>query len=269
MKLTIFKKSIQMLFAFIFCMISAHLAANETPDQKNIARYLELNEKYPHAFGPNGDWKKGEIELVLDLPTMMKIQTQFHQPVGVVAEDRFWIWIRDAIILPTGEYNTYNRFISQKGLNGPAGVVVLAVNPNNDILVNLIYRHATRNWEIELPRGGRDKGETTLAAAKREVKEETGYIITDIFPLGTITTDSGIFTNFLEVFFAKIDKLENTSRDDEEVIATVITLSKNKVLDIFCDGKLEIVVNGQKITAYCRDSFFAYALLLAEKKGLL
>lgn len=261
-----FQKSKQLVFALT---ILSSLCANEMPKQSSVSKYLELHALYPQALGPKGDWKMGEIELVWDLPTMMKIQAQFAQPVGIVAEDRFWIWVRDAIILPSGKYSTYNRFFPKKGLDGPAGVVILAVTPHQEILVNLIYRHATRSWEIELPRGGRNLGETAEVAARREVKEETGYKVIEILPLGTVATDSGILSNCLRVFFAQIDKLEEVERDEEEAILSVVTLPKNKVIEIFCDGQMEFVVNGQRVIVSCRDSFFAYAILLAEKKGLL
>lgn len=261
------KKFLVLSVVFVFCNTSC--SANEIQNQKNITRYLELYETYPQTFGPMGDWKKGEMELVVDLPTMMKIQAQYAQPVGIVAEDTYWIWIRDAIILPSGESTAYNRFIPKCGLDGTGAALVLAVTPNNEILVNLIYRHATRSWEIELPRGTRKKGESTEMTAGRGVKEETGYRISEILRLGILATDSGQCTNFIEAFFAKIDKLEEPNRDKEAAIASVMTLSKDKVIDVFCKGQMELVVNGQKITAYCRDAFFAYAVLLAEKKGLL
>ncbi|MDR3624311.1 MAG: NUDIX hydrolase [Chlamydiales bacterium] len=257
------------IFCFAIIILTKSFSGNLLANEQSITRYLELYEQYPEAFGPKGDWKKNEMELIDDLQVMRAIQKQFNQPVGIVAEDRFWLWIRDALILPSGEHTTYNRFLSKKGLDGPAGVVVLAVTPNNEILVNLIYRHATRSWEIELPRGGRNKGETSEAAARREVKEETGYKVTKILPLGTIAVDSGVFTNYLKAFFAKIGEVEETTRDDEEIIASNLLLSKDHVIDIFCAGKTELIVNKQKITAYVRDPFFAYALLLAEKKGFL
>lgn len=251
------------LLLFIF---SIHA---ENFDQKNIVRYLELYKLYPKALGSKGDWKRGEMELIWDLPTMVKMQEKFNQPIGIVAEDRFWIWIRDAIILPSGDRTTYNRFIPRKGLSGPGSVVVLAITPKKEILVNLIYRHATRDWEIELPRGGGDANETAEQAAKREVEEETGYVIESIQHLGKVAADSGIFTNFLDVFFAKIDKSVDIKREKEEVIASVMALPKNQIEDLFCKGQKTFVVKGQKITAYCRDAFFAYALFIADKKGLL
>ncbi len=57
-------------------------------------------------------------------------------------------------------------------------VVVLAVDDSGAeprILLERQYRHAARQFLWELPAGRIDKGERELAAAKRELLEETGY----------------------------------------------------------------------------------------------
>ena len=59
-------------------------------------------------------------------------------------------------------------------------VVMLAVderkNPADpDVILERQYRHAAGQFLIELPAGSRDPGEAPLAAAKRELIEETGY----------------------------------------------------------------------------------------------
>jgi len=59
-------------------------------------------------------------------------------------------------------------------------VVILAVdeskNPNDpDVILERQYRHAARQFLLELPAGRVEPGESTLAAAKREMIEETGY----------------------------------------------------------------------------------------------
>ncbi|MBF8263533.1 MAG: pyrophosphohydrolase including oxidative damage repair enzyme [Parachlamydiales bacterium] len=236
---------------------------------QNIDRYLELFEKYPKDLGPVGDWTKGEMQLILDPSTIIKIQSQYGDPLGVVAEDKYWMWLRDAIILPNGKCTGYNRFFPKHGLNCTHLVATLAITPNKELLVNLIFRHATRSWEIELPRGGANRGETPANAAAREVKEETGYTVAEIIPLGAVAMDSGISSAIGHVFFARTNGIEKTQREDEECISTVMTLPKDKAIEIFCQGQMECTVNGQKITAFCRDSYFAYALLMAEKKGLL
>src|ERR1017187_6360680 len=59
-------------------------------------------------------------------------------------------------------------------------VVILAVderiNPADpDVILERQYRHAAGQFLIELPAGTRNPGEAPLAAAKREMIEETGY----------------------------------------------------------------------------------------------
>jgi ADP-ribose pyrophosphatase len=63
-------------------------------------------------------------------------------------------------------------------LRHPGSVVVLAVDESRrepHVLLEYQYRHAAEQFLWELPAGRVDEGETELAAAKRELLEETGY----------------------------------------------------------------------------------------------
>ena len=70
------------------------------------------------------------------------------------------------------ETTGYNRLFVKTGLGRKDGiccVAVLAVSKEKKYLVNLIFRHPTRNWEIELPRGGIDQGKTPWKVALKEL----------------------------------------------------------------------------------------------------
>src|SRR5690349_15579775 len=63
----------------------------------------------------------------------------------------------------------------------PGSVVILPVDTSTAtprVLLERQYRHASGSILWELPAGKIDPGEAALAAAKRELKEETGYTAT-------------------------------------------------------------------------------------------
>jgi len=79
---------------------------------------------------------------------------------------------RDEVIEPSG-VKVRRDIVRHSG-----SVVILAVDENQPeprILLERQYRHAVQDYLWELPAGRIDEGEAALAAAKRELHEETGY----------------------------------------------------------------------------------------------
>jgi ADP-ribose pyrophosphatase len=276
----------------VFCIVGVFLL--QLPifcqSQHAIDRYLELHNCYPVTFGEKGNWLQGEIETIFDYQTICKVQADYFQKflkkgvleeeadrrsqLGIIAEDAYWVWIREALLFPSGHCDIYNRFIPKGSLARAPGrsamcAVVLVQLPNQKIAMNLIFRNGTRSWELELPRGGIEPGEFSADAAKREVQEETGYLVDTVFHIGTYPMDSATCPQFFDAYFAKTEDLGDTAREKGEVIASVIALSKQEAKEALCKGQIEIEINGKKIVAFCRDYHMAYALLLAEMKGFL
>lgn len=57
----------------------------------------------------------------------------------------------------------------------PDWINVLALTPEREIVLVREYRHGTAEIALELPSGTVEPGEAPLAAAQRELREETGY----------------------------------------------------------------------------------------------
>ena len=69
----------------------------------------------------------------------------------------------------TGEAKTFQIAVS------PGGVAVLAVTDDGRLVMVEQFRHGTRALSLELPSGVVDDGESPEEAARRELREETGY----------------------------------------------------------------------------------------------
>jgi ADP-ribose pyrophosphatase len=57
----------------------------------------------------------------------------------------------------------------------PGAVAIAALDRSNEMLLVNQYRHAAGDWLLEIPAGRLEKDEAPLAAAQRELEEETGH----------------------------------------------------------------------------------------------
>lgn len=70
-----------------------------------------------------------------------------------------------------GERRTYRRLLGR----GHGAVVVVAMADADTVLLTREYACGLHRYELGLPRGRIDEGETPLQAADRELKEEAGF----------------------------------------------------------------------------------------------
>jgi len=194
--------------------------------------YLKLLSEHP-ALAARGE---GRIELILDPEGIGRVEAaqtarwvrkgipeeaaRFYSRVGIVTEGPYWIWIRDAVHFPGGAEGTYERLLWKKGLDGTSGVAVLPLLPDGKIVLNLNFRHATRSWEWEFPRGGLLANETEEEAVRRELEEETGWRAGEIERLGEIAPDSGCFGYTVPVYACLLERKGEPSPEETEAIET-------------------------------------------------
>lgn len=251
--------SLRFLWMLTFCIFSWNLtAATSTP---TLAPYLQLLAENPDVLGPKGNWKEGEIEILTDSAEVAAAEKATGRTVGLIVKDRYWVWLNDAVRFPSGKEGVYGRILWVQSLAGPAGAAVVCLLPDGKIVLNCNYRHATRSWEIELPRGCTNPGETAADTAKREALEETGMIVDSLICLGEVACDSGMTNSVIPVFCAKVVAQEKTAQEDSEAIEAILSLTIPQILQGVKDGEMNIAIRGKERKVKVRDPFLAYALL--------
>lgn len=110
----------------------------------------------------------------------------------------------------------------------PGSVVILALDGSKampQVLLERQYRHAAGKFLWELPAGRIDPGERVLAAAKRELQEETGYTSARWSRALRFYVSPGFLDEVMNVFLARdIQKGEAAPEEDERITVRLFPL---------------------------------------------
>lgn len=99
------------------------------------------------------------------------------------------------------------------------------------------YRGIIGKYLWELPAGKLSWKEEPSACAKREVAEETGYIVKNIRKIGMIYTTPGFCDEKIHIFSADCSEKRDTNKDWDEFI-TVKLLTRKEAVKLVRNGKL-------------------------------
>lgn len=80
-------------------------------------------------------------------------------------------------------------------IESPAWVNVVALTPNDELVMVRQFRQGSRVVTLEIPGGLVDPGESPEAAAARELIEETGYRAGRLESLGSLNPNPALFGN--------------------------------------------------------------------------
>ena len=108
-------------------------------------------------------------------------------------------------------------------------VNVVAVTPQNEIVVVRQYRFGVEKITTEIPGGMVDHGEDSHAAALRELKEETGYTSDEWLYLGSVEPNPALFNNACHMWHAKNATKTGEMQPDEGEDIVVATLTIDEI----------------------------------------
>lgn len=115
-------------------------------------------------------------------------------------------------------------------VDSPDWVNVVALTPDQRMILVRQFRYGTRDFSLEVPGGVIEPGEEPLIAGVRELREETGYTGAPARLLGSVHPNPALQTN--RCHFALVDQATETAPlawdEDEEI--EVVTMPVEDVL---------------------------------------
>ncbi|MFH1620764.1 MAG: NUDIX hydrolase [Patescibacteria group bacterium] len=125
-------------------------------------------------------------------------------------------WINlyiDKVLMPSGKIiEKYHQLDYPK-----ESITVLLLNTKSEICFIKSLRYTTQKIEWELPAGGVEKGEDVLAAAEREVMEETGFKTKALKLLYSYYPSNGMSNQNVHIVFGEVEDNKQVEFDTDEV----------------------------------------------------
>ena len=132
----------------------------------------------------------------------------------------------------TDEIVENGREMTRDVIRHNGSVVILAIDDSKSkrdplIVMERQYRHAAREYLLEVPAGKMEEGEDALAGAKRELLEETGYRAARWRKMVRYFASPGFLGEFLQIFLAEgLTRGEAQPEYDEQLEIELMPLSK-------------------------------------------
>lgn len=167
----------------------------------------------------------------------------------VVASNPYWDYVLDRRADRAGTLRDYHHVRTANSV-----MVVPRLAGDRFVMVRQ-WRLPVRGFSLEFPGGGVAPGESAGAAARRELREETGYDATTLKRLGRLHPCNGLSSEVCTVFLA--DGLQpGTAHPDEGEALQILTLARGEVDQAFgSDVPLDAV------------SLAAWHMLLGSERG--
>ena len=171
----------------------------------------------------------------------------------------------DAVRFPGDFLGTYFRLINEE--DDPPGVIVLPFY--QQVLLIRHFRHATRAWHIDIPRGFGKKGFSTEENARRELEEEIGATISRLFSFGQTYPNTGMTSECDELFFAEVESYRSVETEEAiiELLPTPVPEFEQMIRDNDITDRFTLLAYVDRVKEFVlKHASSREVLLLSESK---
>ena len=116
-----------------------------------------------------------------------------------------------------GERRTFERLASR----GPGAVLVIPMLDDQTVLLVREYAAGLERYELSLPKGLIDPGESAVQAANRELMEEVGYGARQLTELTTLSLAPGYLAHQTQIILARDLYPERREGDEPEPLEVI------------------------------------------------
>ena len=137
----------------------------------------------------------------------------------------------DTVKLPSG------RVTKREIVEHDDSIAIVAIDGDDNVLLVKQFRKAVEKEVLEIPAGGIEPGEEPVAAVKRELREETGFLPQRVERIGGFYTSPGYSSEFLHLFVASDLTPEKLQAEDTESIK-VERVPISRILELIRTGTI-------------------------------
>lgn len=194
---------------------------------ENLNRYFTILSERPELF-----FNRGPLKIISNREDLEAFEQQQHCKLGVIYESKYHILLVDLVEDEQGRRFAYDRLISPNSYNG---VVMIPFEGEKYALLRQ-FRHASREYELEFPRGFSEPDLSAEENARKEIREELGTEVLEIRHEGAILSDSGLSGGRIEIYSASVTDVQPSV--GHEGIESVLWVTENELIRLICDNKV-------------------------------
>ena len=137
----------------------------------------------------------------------------------------------DTVRLPNGSER------KREVVEHPGAVAILPVLPDGQLILVRQYRYAVGHEMLEIPAGTREADEGPEACAHRELREETGYVATELKEMVRFFVSPGWATEELVIYVAT-DVVPGPSEPADDEFLEIVRVRPEDVVHLIRNGDI-------------------------------